>query len=71
MDIGLCVAKDITDTEDMGVYAADLIKKQRYQPKGVPGDLIDTHVEDKEVGDVGIIEARTEDDILFKIFSMK
>ena len=38
----------------------DLIKKRRCCPKIVPGDLIDTHFEDKGVGDVGMIEARTE-----------
>ena len=39
LDSGFCVTK--------GVYAAALVKKQRYFPKGVPGDLIDTHFEYK------------------------
>ena len=38
---------------------------------GANGDLIDTHFEDKEVVNVGIIEARTEDNEFFKILSMK
>ena len=50
-----CVTKVITDIESKGVYVADLIKKRRYCPKGVPGDLIDTNFEDKEVGDVIMI----------------
>ena len=54
-----------------GVYVEALIKKWRYWPKGVPGDLIDTHFEDKESGDVEMIQARTEDNKLSKIFCMK
>ena len=53
------------------MYAADLINKKLCWLKVVLGDLIDTHFDDKEVGDFGIIEARTEDNKLFKIFSMK
>ena len=49
-------------------YAEALIQKQYCWPKGDPGDLIDTYFEDKEVGDVGMIEARTEDNKLFKYF---
>ena len=44
--------KGIIDLECKGVYAAALIKKRRYWPKGVLGDLVDTHFEDKEDGDV-------------------
>ena len=66
-----CAAKVITEFEYKGVYVSALIKKRSYLPTGVPGDLIDTHFEDREVDDVGIIEARTEDNKLFKIFCMK
>ena len=52
LDSGFCVAKGITDLEAKVVYAAYLIKKWCYCPKGFPGDLIDTQFEDKEVGDV-------------------
>ena len=38
-----CVTKVITEIKAKVVYAAALIKKQRYCLKGVPGDLIDTH----------------------------
>ena len=65
------VSKGITDLKTKGVYVLDLIKKGRYWPKGVPGDLIDTHFEDKDVDNVGMIEARTEYYKLFKIFCMK
>ena len=69
--IVFCVAKGITYLKDKGVYVADLINKRRYWPKGIPGDLLDTHFEDKDIGNVGMIEVRTEDDKLFKIFFMK
>ena len=61
LDSGFCVAKGITELEAKGAYAEYLIKKRCYWPKGVPGDLIDTHFEDKEVGDVGMIGDRNED----------
>ena len=52
---GFCVAKGVTDFEAKCVYVAALIKKWHYWMKGVPGDFIDTHFEDKDVGDVGMI----------------
>ena len=57
LDSGFFFTKGITELESKGVYAAALIKKRRYWPKVVPGDLIDTHFEDKEVSDVVMIEA--------------
>ena len=71
LDVGFCVAKGITDLEAKVIYVAALIKKRRYLPRAVPGYLIDTHFEDKEVGDFGMIEARYEGNKLFKIFCMK
>ena len=53
------------------MYAGALIKKRCYWPKGFPGDLIDNHFEDKDIGDVGMIEARTQDNKSFRIFFMK
>ena len=63
-----CVAKVITELEYKSVYAADLINKRRYWSKGFPGNLINTHFEDKEVGAVAMIDARTEDNNLLKYF---
>ena len=68
---GFCVEKDITEIRAKGVYAIYLIKKRYYRPKGFPGDPIDTHFEDKEVVDVGMLEARTQDNRSFMIFCMK
>ena len=52
LESGFCVAKAITELEAKGVYDGSMIKKRSYWPKGVPGYLIDTHFQDKEVGDV-------------------
>ena len=41
LDSGFCVSKGITALLEVGVYAAALIKKRKYWPKGVPGDAID------------------------------
>ena len=68
LDSGFCVAKGTTELKSKVVYAESLIKQQHYWTKGVPGNLIDTHFEDKEVYDVGMIEARTKDNKLFKLF---
>ena len=37
LDILFCIDKGTTELEAKGVYAADLIKKRHYFPKGVPG----------------------------------
>ena len=71
LDSGFCVAKGITYIESKGVYAKALINKWHYWLKVVPGDLIDTHFEDKKVSDIRIIETLTEDDKLFKLFCIK
>ena len=41
LDSGFFVSKGITALLEVGVYAAALIKKRKYWPKGVPGDAID------------------------------
>ena len=51
--------------------AVSLIQKRCYWLKLVPGDLIYTHFEDNEVGDVGMLEAITQDNKLFRILCMK
>ena len=71
LDSEFFVSKFITQLEAKGVYVVDMIKQRRYWPKVVTVDLIDTNFEDNQVGGVVIIEARTEDNKLFKIFCMK
>ena len=55
LDSEFFVAKVITELETKGVYVAALTKKRYYCLKGVPGDIIDTHFDDKEVSDVRIL----------------
>jgi len=71
MDSGFCVAQGIAELKKKGVYGAALIKKRRYWPKGVPGDAIDDHFQDKEVGDCAMLEAKTHAGDPFRIFCMK
>ena len=41
LDSGFFVSKGIIALLEVGVYAAAIIKKQKYWPKGVTGDAID------------------------------
>ena len=61
LESGFCVLKGITALLDFGVYAAALIKKRKYWPKGVPGDAIYHYFNGKDVTDVDVFEAITED----------
>ena len=68
LDSVFWASKGITDLEYKGVCAAFLIKKRRYWPKWVPGDLIYTHFGDNEAGDIGMIETINEDNNFFKYY---
>ena len=74
LESGFCVSKGITALLEFGVYAAALIKKRKYWPKGVPGDAIDEYFVDKDVTHVDMLEAITEEGPegkAFKIFCFK
>ena len=45
-----CVANGIVALAENIVYICALVKKFRYCPKSVPGDLIDRNFVNKEVG---------------------
>jgi hypothetical protein len=49
-DSGFCVAEGVMALDAKGVYGQFLIKKRRYWPKHVPGDLIDGHMAGKPLG---------------------
>jgi hypothetical protein len=52
LDSGFCVLQGIIELWKKGVFAGTLIKKCKYWPKQhVPGDVMDKHMEAKEVGD--------------------
>ena len=53
-----------------GVFAGALIKKRRYWPKHVPGELIDDHFSDKEVGSTDSLKGKI-DGVHYDIFCMK
>ena len=61
MDSGFCVANGIVSLAEKVVYAGALIKKRRYWPKSVQGDLVSRKFSDKEVGGVDMSEASTEE----------
>ena len=61
LDSGFFVSKGITALLEFGVYAAAIIKKRKYWPKGIPGDAIDQYFADKDVTYVDIFEAITEE----------
>ena len=67
---GFCVSNGITALLEFGVYAAALVKKCKYWPKGVPGDAIDQYFSDKDVTYVYILESITEDDPEGKAFNI-
>ena len=54
----------------IGVYAGALIKKRRYWPKHVPGDMIDARMATKEVGQTDSLYGKL-DDVDYDIFCMK
>jgi Transposase IS4 len=70
LDSGFCVLQGIIELRKKGVFAAALVKKRRYWPKYVKGELVKEHFENLQVGDVdawsGIM-----DDIPFHIYGMK
>ena len=57
MDSGFCVTAGILAMHDHGVYGQALIKKRgRYWPRHVPGDAIEEHFAEKEIGDVDCLK---------------
>ena len=52
MDSCVCVENGIVVIMVKGVCVGALIKKRQYWPKIVPGDLVDFHFADKEIGGV-------------------
>jgi hypothetical protein len=67
MDSGFCVSKGIVELEaKLGVLGQALIKKRgRYWPKGVPGDMIDQHFADKEIGYSKTLEMMFKEKTMF------
>ena len=70
LDSGFCVLEALVALKKIGVYAGALIKKSCYWPKYVPGALIDTHFDDKQVGDTDSLHG-VLDGVPYDIFCMK
>ena len=71
MDSVFFVSNGIVALVAKGVYVGALIKKRRYWPKSVAGDLIEQNFAYKEVGGVDMLEASTEDGKPFRVFFLK
>ena len=50
LESGFCVLKGLIKLIKVGVFVGSLIKKQRYWPKHIKGDMIDTHFKTKRLG---------------------
>jgi len=56
LDSGFCVLKGIVELHRHGLFACALIKKCRYWPTHVPGDVIDSHMSQCKVGTTDAIK---------------
>ena len=75
MDSGFCVTAGILALHDRGVFGQALVKKRgRYWAKGVPGDAINEHFKDNEIGSTEtlrrVLMARTSMFIVRRRISM-
>ena len=59
LDSGFCILRVIVE-----------LKKRRYCPKHVDGDQINSHFDDKDIGDIDSLPGRL-DNSPFRIFGMK
>ena len=70
MDSGFCVLNALLALRTHGVFGSALIKKRKFWPKGIDGDNIITHMNNKEVGEcdakLGHVDNKT-----FYLFAMK
>lgn len=67
IDSSFCVARGIVEMKKRGVYGDGLVKKRRYWywPKHVPGAAIDTHFEDREVGETESLKVEVEGETMW------
>lgn len=70
LDSGFCVLQGLKWLRKKGLFACALIKKRRYWPWMVPGDAMERHFQDKEVGDTDAIEG-VLDGVKYTIWGMK
>ena len=70
LDSGFCVLQAIIALRDKGVFASALIKKRKYWPKWIDGDMIDKAMEDKAVGECDSYRG-TLNNVPYDVFCMK
>lgn len=70
LDSGFCVLKALTKLREHGVFASAVIKKRRYWPKLVKGDVIEKHMIEKDIGDTDCVKGKLGD-VKYNIFCMK
>ena len=70
LDSGFCVLEALIELRKKGVFAHAVIKKRRYWPKFVPGDDINEHMKDKNVGDVDCLQGTLQNE-RYNLFVMK
>lgn len=50
LDSGFCVLQGLIELRKVGVFAHSVIKKRKFWPKFVPGEVLDDMVHDKNLG---------------------
>ena len=70
LDSGFCVLQALVELQKVGVFAGALIKKRRFWPALVPGNVIDQHFDGKEVGSVNSVGGSL-DGVKYNIWAMK
>ena len=70
LDSGFCVLKGIVELKKRGVYASALIKKRRYWPKYIKGNVIKQHFDEKAVGNCDSWKGNM-DEVPFHVYTMK
>ena len=54
---GFCVLRGLIELKKRGIFVCALIKKRRCWPREVPGEEMEDHMTDKDVGDTDAISA--------------
>ena len=70
LNSGFCVLKGIVELKRHSVCAFPLMKKQKYWPKHIKGELIKEHFNNKLVGDCDSWKS-SRDKVNFHVYAMK
>ena len=62
LDSGFRVLKALIALKKVGVFAHAVINKRRYWPKFVPGEAINDHMKEKNVGDVDCLQGTVDNE---------